>query len=152
MQITIAAIGKIKNCPEDDIIAKYRKRLPWNLDIKEVEEKKALSGRKLKDAEGKLLLAAIPEKSYKIALDERGKLLTSIEFAKKIDNLALGGISNISFIIGGADGHGGELLAKCDMKLSLGKFTLPHMLARAVFVEQLYRAYTINSGHPYHRE
>ncbi len=146
MKIIIAAVGKMKAGPEKAISDSYLKRIPWNIQIKEIEEKKNLSGEKLKSAEGKLLLAA-SEKTKRIVLDERGEILSSIAFARKINGFG----GPISFLIGGAEGHGDEISSNADFLLSLGKMTWPHMLARVMLAEQIYRAHTILSGHPYHK-
>jgi len=146
MKIIIAAVGKMKAGPEKTLADSYLKRIPWNITIKEIEEKKNLSGEKLKSTEGKLLLAA-SEKTKRIVLDERGDVLSSIAFARKINSFG----GPVSFLIGGAEGHGDEVRSNADFLLSLGKMTWPHMLARAMLAEQIYRAHTILSGHPYHK-
>ena len=88
---------------------------------------------------------------FRIALDETGKLVTSTEFANRIAHLRDGGYRHCVFLIGGADGLSPDVRARADMTLSLGRMTLPHQIARIVLCEQIYRAITILSGHPYHR-
>ena len=145
MNIHILAIGKCKHSsPEALLIEEYKKRLSWNLFIKEKDND-------TKQKESAFLLSNIPQGSKVVVLDERGENITSNDFAKKIENWQLGGTSDICFLIGGADGHTDEVRQKADLLLSFGKLTMPHMLIRAVLVEQIYRAQTILSGHPYHR-
>jgi 23S rRNA (pseudouridine1915-N3)-methyltransferase len=98
-----------------------------------------------------LILAAVPKGSYLIVLDERGKTFTSEAFAADLQNLQDQGINHFTFAIGGAFGHGENLKAKADKLLRLSDMTWPHMMVRAMLAEQLYRAHTINTGHPYHK-
>ena len=145
MKIHILAIGKCKKgSPEDLLIKEYQKRLSWDLIIKEKDND-------LREKESAFLLASIPQGAKVVVLDERGENITSTEFAKKIGNWQLGGTSDICFLIGGADGHTETVRQRADLLLSFGKLTMPHMLIRAVLAEQIYRAQTILSGHPYHR-
>jgi 23S rRNA (pseudouridine1915-N3)-methyltransferase len=98
------------------------------------------------------LLAAIPDKAKIIALDERGTSLTSVQLAKKIETWRDEGFADMAFLIGGADGHDPSIRDKADLILNLGTLTWPHMLVRVLIAEQLWRAHSILSGHPYHRE
>lgn len=152
MRITVAAIGKIKNGPEKSLIDEYCKRLPWSVSFRELEAKKGVTGAKLQELEGELLLNAIPSGSKVIVLDERGKHYSSSRFSKVFSDWQQDGYSDVSFLIGGADGHGNDVRNRADILLSLGGMTWPHMLARAMLSEQLYRAWTITAGHPYHRQ
>ena len=153
MQIVILAIGKLKKkTPEDELIQDYLKKTKWSVVIKEYEEKRALSVEQLKEAESSLLLESIPVGSKIIALDENGKTPSSREFATLIGKWIDEGVPAISFLIGGANGHAEKLKQKADYKLSFGRMTLPHMLARVVLAEQIYRAKTILDGHPYHKD
>ena len=153
MQITIAAIGKLKkNTPEDALIQDYIKKTKWPVVIKEAEEKKSLNGEQLKEAESNLLLSNIPQGGKIIVLDEKGKTPSSREFASLLGKWIDEGTQSISFLIGGANGHAEFLKEKADYKLSFGRMTLPHMLARVVLAEQIYRAKTILDGHPYHKD
>ena len=146
MKITIIAIGKCKkNSPEAAIIGEYVKRSGWQLIIKEKDNSNQ------KD-EADFLVSSIPHGAKVIVLDERGENLKSTELASKIAGWQLNGISEICFLIGGADGHLQSTRDKADLLLSFGKLTLPHMLMRAVLAEQIYRIQTIIAGHPYHRE
>ncbi len=141
MRVTIISVGKWKNCPEREIFEEYKKRLPWKIDLIEVDEKKA-----------KNILEFVPEKSYKIVLDEKGNQFSSKDFASQLNKLQVQGRSKIAFLIGGADGHDKAAIEKADLLFSLGKMTWPHMLVRAMLAEQIYRAFSIISGHPYHRD
>lgn len=146
MKIYILAIGKCKKgSPEDMLIKEYQKRLSWDLLIIEKEND-------LKEKESAFLLSHIPNGAKVVVLDERGENMASTTFAQKIENWRLSGVSEICFLIGGADGHTDAVRARADLILSFGKLTLPHMLIRAVLSEQIYRAQTILSGHPYHRQ
>ncbi len=145
MKITIVAIGKCKkNSPEAAIIEEYIKRSNWQISIKEKDNSNQ------KD-EAEFLISSIPNGAKIIVLDERGENIKSTELANKISNWQINGISEICFLIGGADGHLSTTRDKADLILSFGKLTLPHMLMRAVLSEQIYRIQTIISGHPYHR-
>lgn len=153
MHISIIAIGRMQRGPEYELVQQYLGRLPWKYDIIEIELKKQSAQsaeRKMREAER--LSAAIPDGAAVVILDENGRALKSREFAGKIDDWQLTGISNIAFIIGGADGLDKSLIARADLKLAFGSLTWPHMMVRAMLAEQIYRAWSINAGHPYHRD
>lgn len=153
MHIILAAIGKLKkNSPEYELMSEYLKRTKWSVEIKEYEEKKALSGEALKNAEAELLLSGIPEKAKVVVLDEHGDTLSSREFAGKLRSWQNNGSDTVAFLIGGADGHGKKVKDRANLTLSFGRMTLPHFLMRVVLAEQIYRAKTILDGHPYHRD
>ena len=145
MKVNIIAIGKCKkNSPEYAIIEEYSKRSSWQINIKEKDNSN-------QSDEAEFLTGAI--KSGKVVvLDERGQNLKSVELANIVENWQLNGVSEINFLIGGADGHLQSTRDKADLILSFGKLTLPHMLMRAVLAEQIYRIQTIIAKHPYHRE
>ena len=150
MQLQIRAIGKLKkNTPEYMIVADYIKKSRWPAEVKEYEEKKALTGSELKQAEAKLLLKDMPPDAYIIALDEHGKTLSSRELATTLRPHA---DKTFVFIIGGADGLDESVRQKANLILSFGRMTLPHFLMRAVLAEQIYRIRTLWDGHPYHRD
>lgn len=151
MQVTIAAIGKMKASAEQDILNQYIKQLPWSVTIKEIDIKKNLSGDQLKSAEAEKLLQACTSAHRLIALDERGKSLGSEALAKQIGDWQQDGCSHLGVIIGGADGLDVSVRQKADLILSFGAMTWPHMMVRAMLSEQLYRTHTILTGHPYHR-
>ena len=103
-----------------------------------------------REAESALLLRR-SEGMYRIVLDERGGQMSSVEFSKKISDLELRSVKNVALIIGGADGHTGELRQSADWLLGLSQFTLQHELALVIALEQIYRGYSIKAGTPYHR-
>ena len=156
MHLTLAAVGRAKTGPLSQLYADYSTRLsrgPWGpLQLREVEERRPLPALQMKEREGELLLAALPDKAYVIALDERGKSLASRDFAQLLSRLADEGRGELAFVIGGANGLSESLRRRADLLLSLGAMTWPHMLVRSLLAEQLWRAETILSGHPYHRE
>ena len=150
MQLQIRAIGKLKkNTPEFAIITDYLKKTRWPVEVKEYEEKKALTGLELKQAEAKLLLSALPSGAFVVALDEHGKTLSSRELATTLRPHAS---QELVFIIGGADGLDESVRKRANLVLSFGRMTLPHFLMRAVLAEQIYRVRTLWDGHPYHRD
>jgi 23S rRNA (pseudouridine1915-N3)-methyltransferase len=151
VNIVVAAIGKAKPGPEKDLFAAYAARLPWRIDLKEIEIKKEMAVDARRSREGEALLAAIPEGARIIALDERGKAETSEVFAKRLGRWRDDGVRCVAFVIGGADGLDDALRKRADAVLSFGALTWPHMLVRALLAEQVYRAHTILTGHPYHR-
>lgn len=143
-QIDIVAAGRMKNSPFSDVWQEYHKRTTWPVTLIEVEGKS--QSDEIKKIQDKLRSDA-----YIIALDERGKSLSSPDFAKKIQSLMDQGRPAIQFVIGGADGLGDDLRKSADELLSFGVQTWPHMMVRAMLMEQIYRARQINLGHPYHR-
>lgn len=152
MRVLISAIGRLKKgTPEYLLIEDYLKKIGGPVRIVEQEEKKSLSREELKKAEASLLLKPVAAGSKKIVLDEKGKLISSQELASLFQKWQNEGTKDICFLIGGADGHLEETRQQADVVISFGRITLPHMLARVVLVEQLYRVKTILSGHPYHR-
>lgn len=154
MKISIISIGKFENSPHKKVFETYLTRSKWKVELKELELKNThnLSVEKIKEGEGSLILKALKPNSKIIVLDEKGKEYESISFAKMLESLAVAGDSDLSFIIGGSDGLSEEVLKKASLKISLGKMTFPHLMVRSILMEQLYRAQTIISGHPYHRE
>lgn len=150
MKITVIAVGKAGKGPEADLITEFLRRLPWQLSFIEVEEKRPLSKARKMESEGNKLLAAIPRESFVIALDKDGKTLSSEVLAKSIEQWR-GRHQGLVFLIGGADGLAKPALQRADFKLSFGPMTWPHLLARTMLMEQLYRAYAIQKGHPYHK-
>jgi 23S rRNA (pseudouridine1915-N3)-methyltransferase len=151
MNIVIAAVGRVKAGAERALFDAYVARLPWRVDLKEIEIKKesALDVRRAR--EGEALLAAVPDGARLIALDERGKSETSDAFAKRLGRWRDDGVRATAFVIGGADGLDDAVRKRADTVLSFGALTWPHMLVRVLLAEQLYRAHTILTGHPYHR-
>ncbi len=148
MRLTLAAIGKQHDSPEDALMMHYLGRLPWQVDIK------INDGRKLKNKqeETKWLLAQTEKANQLITLDEHGKEFTSKAFAVQLKQLEMDGLTHLAFIIGGADGLDRTLLPASSKSMCLGRMTWPHMLVRVMLAEQIYRAHTILTNHPYHRE
>lgn len=159
MKLRILAVGRAKSGPEAALIGEYAKRLHWSLAIEEVEERRPLGGAELKAREAALLAEALDKGAARaagrrilVALDERGKPLGSRDFAQKLGAWRDQGAAEIAFLLGGADGLDDSLRQRADLLLSLGQMTWPHLLARAMLVEQIYRAQQILAGHPYHRD
>jgi len=151
MRITICAVARTRRGPTAEICQTYQKRLPWYVTIREVEARKNLKGDKRLGAETQLLRDTIPSGATVIALDREGKTLSSKAFAKLVGRWQDEGVGDIAFLIGGADGLRRDLVQTAQLVLSFGDMTWPHLLARAMLMEQLYRAHTILTGHPYHR-
>lgn len=150
MEIIISAIGKLKSSPEYELFTRYIKQSGWKTTIKEFEEKRSLSVAERRKTEEEFLFSTVPDGAVKVLLDERGKILSSVEFAENFKKWQENH-GKIVFLIGGADGFSQEARLKADFILSLGLMTWPHFLARVMLAEQIYRAKTIISGHPYHR-
>jgi 23S rRNA (pseudouridine1915-N3)-methyltransferase len=151
LRLLIVAVGRIKSGPHLDLQRFYAERLTTPLEIKEVEERRKLPAPRRQASEGELLLAALPERALVIALDERGKGLSSADFARQMAKWQQTA-PTIAFLIGGADGHSAAVRARADYLLALGPMTWPHLMVRAMLCEQLYRAQQILAAHPYHRE
>ena len=125
------------------------------LSIKEIPELKKTAGLsvgQIKEREGELILKNIKESDYLILLDENGKHFSSEEFGQKIEKLSVRGIKCTVFVVGGAYGFSEELFSRANEKISLSKMTFSHQMVRVIFLEQLYRAYTIIKGEPYHHK
>lgn len=159
MRITIAAIGRMKQGPERELVSRYLDRArgtgkPLALtgfEVLEFAESRAATADARKDDEARTLLAALPE-GVRVVLDEHGKSVSSQAFASQLGRWRDDGRPAVSFVIGGADGHGREMLDGAALTLSFSPLTWPHQLVRIMLAEQLYRTTTILSGHPYHRE
>jgi 23S rRNA (pseudouridine1915-N3)-methyltransferase len=159
MRLLIAAVGRLKAGPERELLARYLDRANASgkslalapVDVVEIPESMAQSAAKRKSDEAKALLGTIPEKAKLIALDERGKSISSEDFAKKLARFRDDGASCAALLIGGADGLDESLRKKADLTLAFGAATFPHQIVRILLAEQIYRAVTILSGHPYHR-
>lgn len=154
MKITLIAIGKKMPAWVNDGLSDYLKRLPpyCTLNIQAFNPPHQTKGNRLdtKQKESQLLISYIPKNAYVIALTPTGKHFSTPALAKKLDALALLA-KPICLIIGGAEGLSDALLNQVDECWSLSALTFPHPLARLILVEQLYRAFTINANHPYHR-
>ncbi|MFZ5784436.1 MAG: 23S rRNA (pseudouridine(1915)-N(3))-methyltransferase RlmH [Pseudomonadota bacterium] len=151
MKLTIACVGRAGRGPEHDLYEHYARRIRWPLVLREVEEKRKLPAAQLMAREGALLLAAAPAGAVLVALDRRGRTLDSAGFAERLARWRDDGVSDVAFLIGGADGHEASLLDRAALCLSFGPMTWPHLLARVLLAEQIYRAQQLLAGHPYHR-
>lgn len=159
MNIKIIGVGKLKEKYLKQGIAEYAKRLGkfCKFEIVEVPDEKAperLSAAEMegvKEKEGERILAKIRDKEYVYALAIEGKERSSEEFAQEIAQLTTYGRSDITFVIGGSLGLSPAVLKRAETKISFGRFTLPHQLMRLVLSEQIYRAFMINNGSPYHK-
>lgn len=155
MRVHLIAVGRLRAGPERDLVADYVQRFdrtgrPLGLGPlveHEVEDKKNLG----MTAEADLLARAVPAGAVMVTLDERGKLMSSPEFAAMLARWRDGGRQDVAFVIGGADGIDPSLRAKADASVSFGAMVWPHMMVRVMLAEQLYRAATILGGGPYHR-
>lgn len=159
MRLKIAAVGRLRSGPEAALVEEYATRIRAagralgfsDFRIDEVEAPKGLDGEARRRKESAALLDASAGGARRIALDERGRALSSEEFATLIARWRDEGAPEIAFLIGGADGHERSLLDSANLALAFGKATFPHMLVRVMLAEQIYRAVTILAGHPYHR-
>lgn len=159
MEIKIIVVGKLKEKYLKDGIAEYLKRLKSYANLKIIEIKDEAASQTLSDAEieqikvveGKRIIEKLPDRARVIALDLKGKQLTSEDFAEEINETMTYGTSQIAYIIGGSHGLSQEVLQKTDLKISFGKMTYPHQLMRLILVEQIYRAFKIIRNEPYHK-
>ena len=151
MKIDIIAIGQLKKGPLLDVLEEYQKRIGWSVNFI-IHESKQRDERVKQREEHEKILGALESSAYIVAMDERGRSLPSSQFAEKIRELQNQGQSHIQFIIGGADGLSDEIRNRANLLLSFGTQTWPHMLARVMLLEQIYRSQQIIAGHPYHRD
>lgn len=139
MLLHIIARGKIGRSPEAELVERYLKRIGWPTKLTELPDRGGT-------------LPPAPPNSVTVALDERGKALTSTAFARLLEGWRDGGKREVRFLIGAADGHDEDARGGADLLLSFGLATWPHLLVRAMLAEQLFRATAILANHPYHRE
>ena len=154
MKITIVTVGKIKEKYLRDAIAEYTKRLSkyCKLEILEVADNASAAVEDaIRQKEGERILKNIPDDAFVMTLEIEGKMLDSVEFSKKIEQLGVQGKSHICFVIGGSIGLGTEVLKRSNYALSFSKMTFPHQLMRVILLEQVYRAYRIQMKEPYHK-
>ena len=159
MRITVIAVGKIKEKFYRDAVAEYEKRLGryCKPEMIQVEDERTpdKADTKLtelvKKKEAERILKYLREDAFVVVLDIRGKAYDSEEFAAQIESLATRGVSHIQFVIGGSLGLHEEVCKKADLTVSFSKMTFPHQLMRVILLEQIYRAYRIISGEPYHK-
>ena len=151
MRLTVAAIGRAKSCPLALLWRNYERRLIWDLTLKEIDLRGKAEGPMRQRRESEHLLSAVPRGARLVVLDERGEDLASAALAERLTNWRDQGITDLAFIIGGADGLDPTARAAADLVLAFGRQTWPHMMARAMLIEQIYRAQQIILRHPYHR-
>lgn len=159
MKITLLTVGKVKEKFYVQAIDEFSKRLSryCRLEIVEVADEKTPDGAsdtmtaQILKKEGERLMKNIRDDAYVIALAINGQMLSSEQFAQKIEQLGIGGTSHIQFIIGGSLGLSPQVLSRADAKLSFSKMTFPHQLMRVILLEQIYRGYRIICGEPYHK-
>jgi 23S rRNA (pseudouridine1915-N3)-methyltransferase len=154
MKINLIAVGKKMPSWVDVGFKEYARRMPSELslnliEISAVKRTKNLNAQQILEREGKQILAAIPANDYVIALDVRGKSFSTEQLAKQLQ-MWRENARDISLLVGGPEGLSNECLNRADFKWSLSKLTFPHPLVRVIIAEQLYRAFTILSHHPYH--
>ena len=138
MLLHVIARGKIGRSPEAELVDRYLKRIAWPIKLTELSERASTP--------------SAPSGSVNVLLDEKGKALSSMELAKKLEQWRDDGTREARFVIGAADGHSAGERQSADLLLSFGFATWPHLLVRAMLAEQLFRATSILANHPYHRE
>ena len=163
MRITVLCVGKIKEKFYRDAIAEYEKRLGryCRLEIVEVADEKTPEGagpaaeEQIRAKEGERMLARLEKYrqagTYICALAIDGKQLDSLEFSQRLEQLGVSGTSHVVFLIGGSLGMSEQVLGESHMRLSFSHMTFPHQLMRVILLEQIYRAYRIMNGEPYHK-
>ena len=151
MKIIILAIGRMGQDPTKEIYSEYMRRIPWANELKEFKESTPFNRLEQREKESTILVNAIPADSKVVALHRDGKMLSSNEFAVQIREWRDLGAPSISFLIGGAEGHSSLVLKRADLILSFGPMVWPHLMARVMLSEQLWRSAAILTGHPYHR-
>jgi 23S rRNA (pseudouridine1915-N3)-methyltransferase len=157
MKITFVTVGKTDEAWLKEGIEKYVKRLKHYtrlqvVEIDELKNTKALTREQQKTKEAELILKKIAPLDHVILLDEGGTQLSSQQFAAYIDRKALGSVSNLVFVVGGPYGFDAQVYTRANDKISLSAMTFSHQMVRLFFVEQLYRAFTIIKGEPYHHD
>jgi 23S rRNA (pseudouridine1915-N3)-methyltransferase len=151
LKLDVIAPGRLRKGPFFDLAQEYARRIKWSLTLYEIESK-LTDPRAAQADESRKITEHIKAGAYVIALDEKGESLRSQDFAKTLETLQNSGERHLQFIIGGADGLTGDIKSRANLLLSFGRQTWPHLLARVMLLEQIYRAQQILSGHPYHRE
>lgn len=159
MRIVLIAIGRMKNGPERELLTRYAERAQalaravglTGFTLRELEESRGRSATERKREEGKAIEAEVPPGAWLVALDERGRSLASEAFAEVLGRARDAGVPAFALMIGGPDGLSEELRAKANLSVAYGAATFPHQIVRILAVEQIYRAFTILAGHPYHR-
>lgn len=159
MKITLLTVGKLKEKFFREAVSEYEKRLSryCRLRIEETADEKTpektseTQREQILQKEGERILRLLPEDAYVITLEIDGRKLTSEKFAEEIERLGVGGISHIVFVIGGSLGLHHKIKERADLAVSFSDMTFPHQLMRVILLEQIYRAYRIINGEPYHK-
>ena len=159
MKIKIVTVGKLKEKYLKDGIAEYSKRLSRfaNLEMIELADEKTpdrasdSENQKILEIEETRILSKIGDRDFVIVLAIEGKTLSSEEFSKQLEQAPINGFSTLTFVIGGSLGLSPQVKKRANLSISFGRLTLPHQLMRLVLVEQIYRAFTIQQGSPYHK-
>jgi 23S rRNA (pseudouridine1915-N3)-methyltransferase len=159
MRLIVVAIGRLKQGPERELADRYRERFDdigrklgfRGLDVHEIPESRARDPATRISEEAAAILAAVPDKSIVVALDERGEHIDSAGFARHLGRWRDEAVGHTIFAIGGADGLSPDLRRKAGLSIAFGSATWPHQMVRVMLLEQIYRAATILAGHPYHR-
>ena len=160
MRLAVLAVGRLKAGPERELFDRYSDRVSksgkalhmFGPELFEMPESRAAEAVKRQSDESQQLIKSAGQDARIVVLDERGKDITSRELAELLKSEQDLGTGTLAFAIGGPDGHGEEIKSAAIRKIRLGAMTWPHQIARILLVEQLYRAITILSGHPYHRD
>ena len=159
MKIKIVTVGKLKEKYLKDGIAEYSKRISRfaTVEMVELADEKTpdrvsdSENEKILDLEGNRILSKIGDREFVVVLAIEGKTLSSEEFSKQLEQASINGFSTLTFVIGGSLGLSPQVKKRANLSLSFGRLTLPHQLMRLVLVEQIYRAFTIQQGSPYHK-
>ena len=159
MKIKIVTVGKLKEKYLKDGIAEYSKRISRfaTVEMVELADKKTpdrasdSENEKILDLEGNRILSKIGDREFVVVLAIEGKTLSSEEFSKQLEQASINGFSTLTFVIGGSLGLSKEVKKRANLSVSFGRLTLPHQLMRLVLTEQIYRAFTIQQGSPYHK-
>lgn len=159
MKIKIVTVGKLKEKYLKDGIAEYTKRISRfaKLEMIELADEKTsdkaseLENKKILETEGARILSKVGERDFVVVLAIEGKTLSSEEFSKQLEQASIKGYSTLTFIIGGSLGLAPVVKNRANLSVSFGRLTLPHQLMRLVLIEQIYRAFTIQQGSPYHK-
>ncbi len=160
MRLTIVAVGRLKRGPERELAARYESRAAASgrglglraIEVVEVEESRSREPERRMLEESIAIATLVPEDARLVLLDPGGESLSSTEFASLLGSWRDSGVADCCFVIGGPDGLAPTLRERAARELAFGKMTWPHQLVRVMLLEQVYRAITILSGHPYHRQ
>jgi 23S rRNA (pseudouridine1915-N3)-methyltransferase len=148
MKLTLICVGKMKQTYLKEAIQDYVKQMPYTLDIVEVQDEKEITGMPIEE---KRILSKVGPNDFVVGLAIKGDMLSSEQFADKLDHWMTYEKKDITFIIGGSYGFTESIYTRCNYLLSFSRMTFPHQLMRLVLVEQIYRGFQILKGHPYHK-